>query len=152
MPPLASTSVTDGTPRVMVPVLSRTIVVELVGGLQGLAALDQDAVLGAAAGADHDRGRSGQPQGAGAGDDQHGDEGDQAMVQPGLRRRQVEPDDKGRDGNADDHRHEDAAITIRQPLNGRLAALGLLHQPHDLLRGPCPCRPWWRGSGRSRSC
>ena len=49
--------------------------VDLAGGLQDLRALDQDAQLGAAPGADQQRGRRGQAQGAGAGDDQYGDGG-----------------------------------------------------------------------------
>ena len=47
---------------------------ELVGGFQGGTALEQDAVLGALAGADPDSRGSGQPQRAGAGDNQHGNE------------------------------------------------------------------------------
>ena len=50
--------------------------------LERLAVADQDAELGGAAGADHDRGRRGQAEGAGAGDDQHRDRG-------GDRHRQV---------------------------------------------------------------
>ena len=49
--------------------------VDRPGGLQGLRALDQDAQLGAAAGADHQGRRRGQAEGARAGDDQHGDRG-----------------------------------------------------------------------------
>ena len=45
----------------------------LVGHLQGLPPLDEDAVLRPHAGAHHDGGRGGQPQGAGAGDGQHRD-------------------------------------------------------------------------------
>ena len=59
-------------PVVSVPVLSRTMAVSLWRVSQRLAALDEDAVLGALAGADHDRGRRGQAQGARAGDDEHG--------------------------------------------------------------------------------
>ncbi len=47
--------------------------VDPAGRLQHLGALDQDAQLRAAPGADHQRGRRGQPQRARAGDDQHGD-------------------------------------------------------------------------------
>ena len=57
-------------PVVTVPVLSSTIGVDRAGGLQHLGALDQDAELRAAPGADHQRGRRGQAQRAGAGDDQ----------------------------------------------------------------------------------
>jgi hypothetical protein len=44
---------------------------ELVGTLERLAALDQDARLGSLAGADHDRGRGRQAHRARAGDDEH---------------------------------------------------------------------------------
>ena len=44
---------------------------DFLQALQRLAAAEQDAELGGAAGADHDRGRRGKPHGAGAGDDQH---------------------------------------------------------------------------------
>ena len=62
-------------PVVTVPVLSSTIGVDLPGRLEHLGALDQDAELGAAAGADQQRGGRGQAQRAGAGDDQHRDGG-----------------------------------------------------------------------------
>ena len=58
--------------------------VELVRGLQGLGRADQDAGLGALAGADHDRQGGGQAERARAGDDQHRDRGDQGE---GERRR-----------------------------------------------------------------
>ena len=74
-----------GLPRVSVPVLSSTMRVDPVGALQRLAAADQHAVLGALAGADHDRGRRRQAQRAGAGDDQHGDEGDEREGEARLR-------------------------------------------------------------------
>ena len=51
--------------------------VELLGRLQRLGRADEDAVAGALAGADHDRQRRGQAEGAGAGDDQHGHRGHQ---------------------------------------------------------------------------
>lgn len=44
-----------------------------MGHLQGLASLDEDAVLGGHARAHHDRRGRGQAQGAGAGDAQHCD-------------------------------------------------------------------------------
>ena len=49
--------------------------VDAAGGLEDLGALDQQAELGAAAGADHQRRRRGQAERARAGDDQHGDGG-----------------------------------------------------------------------------
>ena len=62
-------------PSVTVPVLSSTIVVDPARLLEHLGALDQDAELRAAAGADHERGRRRQAERARAGDDQHGDGG-----------------------------------------------------------------------------
>ena len=49
--------------------------VDAAGGLEHLRALDQQAELGAAAGADHQRDRRREAERAGAGDDQHGDGG-----------------------------------------------------------------------------
>ena len=66
---MATTSVKVGLPRVMVPSLVQYKGLELVSHLQRLYRADQDAVLGALAGAHHDgEGRS-QTQGAGASDD-----------------------------------------------------------------------------------
>ena len=62
-------------PVVTVPVLSRTIGVDPPGRLEDLGALDEDAELRAAAGADQQGGGRGQAEGARAGDDQHGDGG-----------------------------------------------------------------------------
>ena len=49
--------------------------VDPAGGLQDLGALDEQAELGAAARADHERRRRGQPERARAGDDEHGHRG-----------------------------------------------------------------------------
>ena len=51
-------------------------------GLEGGGVLDQHAALGAQPGADHDRGRGGQPEGVGAGDDDDGDGEQQAVSTP----------------------------------------------------------------------
>ena len=59
-PSAATTSTSVIWPVVTVPVLSSTIVSTRAGGLEHLGALDQDAELGAAAGADQQRGRRGQ--------------------------------------------------------------------------------------------
>ena len=52
--------------------------VDPAGALEHLRALDEDAELGAAAGADQQRGRRGQAERAGAGDDEHGHRGGEA--------------------------------------------------------------------------
>ena len=70
------------------------------GRLQGLAAPDQDAGLGAPAGADHDRRRRGQPQRARAGDDEHRHRRAQRLRQPRLRRPASVPDDERHDRQA----------------------------------------------------
>ena len=103
--------------------------VDAPGRLEHLGTLDDDAELGAAAGADHDRGRRGQPEGARAGDDQHGDGG-------GERRRRrlagAEPEAEGGDGEGDDDRHEHGRDAVGEPLHRRLAGLGVLDEPGDL--------------------
>ena len=55
--------------------------------LQRVAALDQDAQLGAAAGGHHDRGRHGEPHRARAGDDEHRDAGGEGPARRRRRRR-----------------------------------------------------------------
>ena len=64
---------------VSVPVLSRMTAVIVVGHLEGLAAADQDAGLGAATGPDHDRRRRGQAHRARARDDDDRDERDERV-------------------------------------------------------------------------
>ena len=63
--------------------------VDPAGGLQDLRALDQDAQLRAAAGADQQRGRRGQPERARAGDDQHRDRGGERHLRAGTGRQPV---------------------------------------------------------------
>ena len=65
---------------------------QLVRRLERVAVADEHAVLGALAGAHHDRRRRGQAQGAGARDDQHGDEVEQRVVER-RRRAEDQPDD-----------------------------------------------------------
>jgi len=106
----------------------------MVRGFKRLPPLDEDAALGAPSGADHDRRRRCQPEGAGAGDDQHGDESEQCHGKPFVRWGEIEPEDEGGNGDTDDHRHEIAGYAVGKPLDRRLAPLRLLHQPHDLLQ------------------
>ena len=87
------------------------------GGLQHLGALDDHAELGAAAGADEDRGRGGQAEGARAGDDQHGDGGGERHRR-GLADPQPEPE--GGDGEGDDDRHEHRRDPVGESLHRRL--------------------------------
>ena len=116
-------------PVVTVPVLSSTMVSTPPGGLQHLGALDQDAELRAAAGADQDRGRGGQAHRARAGDDQHRDRGGErrspavcpAASQPSASRRRAR-------ARRDEHRGD----PVREPLHRRLARLRLGDQPGHL--------------------
>ena len=129
MPSATATSTRLILPIVTVPVLSSTNGVDPAGGLEHLGALDEQPELGAAAGADHQRGRRGQAQRARAGDDQHGNRG-------GERERRAlagaEPEAERADCQPDHDRDEDAGHPVREALHRRLAGLGLLDQPGDL--------------------
>ena len=141
-PSAGRTPVTAGLPRVSVPVLSSTIVSIRARLLQRLAAADQDAVLGRLAGADHDRGRRGQAQRAGAGDDQHGDGRLQREGQARLRAEQ-QPADEGQRRQDQHDRDEELGDPVGQALHRRLRALRLLDQAHDLRQrrvAPDPVR------------
>ena len=103
--------------------------VDPAGGLQHLGALDQDAELGAPAGADQQRGRRGEAQRARAGDDQHGDRG-------GERRRGAgpgaEPEPERGRGERDHDRHEHPGDPVGEALHGGLAVLGVLDELRHL--------------------
>ena len=102
--------------------------------LQHLDALDQHAELRAPPGADHDRHRCRQPERARAGDDQHRDRGDQAVlgVAADLRHRPGGERQRGdRDHHGDEHGRDPVGQALRLPLGG----LRLLDQPHDLRQG-----------------
>ena len=103
--------------------------VDAAGGLEDLGALDQQAELGAAAGADHQRRRRREAEGAGAGDDQHGDGGGEreARALAGA-----EPEAERGDRERDHDRHEDARDAVGEALDRRLAGLGVLDEPGDL--------------------
>ena len=70
--------------------------VDLLEALQRLGVLDQHAGLRAAPDADHDRHRRGEPERAGAGDDQHRDGRDQGVGEARLR----PPDDQAKKASA----------------------------------------------------
>ena len=102
------------------------------GLLEHLRAADEDPELRAAPGADHQRGGRGQPEGAGAGDHEDRDgcgQGDR----PALAGDQ--PADHRECGERDHDRHEDRGDPVGQPLDLRLALLGLLDQPGHLRQG-----------------
>ena len=94
----------------------------------------QDPGLRSLAGADHDRGRRGQPHGAGAGDDQHGDRGRERERQPWLRADQ-HPAGEGEEGQPHHHRNEVGRHVVSHPLDGCLRALCLFDEAHDLGEG-----------------
>ena len=104
--------------------------VDPAGGLQHLGPFDQDAELGAAAGADQQRGRGGQAERAGAGDDQHGDGGGERRLTAGTRRRARPP--RVATAMRDHDGHEDAGDPVGEPLHLGLAGLGVLDQPGHL--------------------
>ena len=94
--PTTTTSVTLGCPTVSVPVLSKHHGVDAAEALERGGAPDQHTVLGAAAGADHDGRRRGQPQGARAGDDQHGHGVAERVQERRLRPQQPPADERQR--------------------------------------------------------
>ncbi len=103
--------------------------VDTAGGLEDLRPLDEQAELGAAAGADQQRRRRGQAERARAGDDQDGDgrgEGERrALPRP-------QPEAERRDGERDDDGDEDARDAVGEPLHGGLAGLRVLDELRDL--------------------
>ena len=99
--------------------------------LERFGVLDQHARGGAAAGADHDRHRRGQPQRTRAGDDQDGDRVDQRMRHPRLGADES-PGDKRDDGDQNDARHEVRRDLIGQALNRRAGPPRLAHHADDL--------------------
>ena len=103
--------------------------VDAAGRLEDLRALDEQAELGAAAGADEQRGRRGEPERARAGDDQHGDGGGEREL---GRLAGAEPEAERRDGEGDDDRDEDAGDAVGEPLDRRLAGLRVGDEPGDL--------------------
>ena len=103
--------------------------VDPAGVLQGLWALDQDAELRAAAGADEDRGRGGQAHRARAGDDQYrhrGGERGRGGPAGGQPADQRHGGDREHDGN------EHGGDAVREALHLCLARLRLGDQPRHL--------------------
>ena len=86
-------------------------------------------MLRALAGAHHDGGGRGQAQRAGAGDDQDGDKDGE---REGLVPRAQIPGDACDEGDHKHGGHKDAGYLVGQFGDGRLAALGFLHQANDL--------------------
>ncbi len=106
--------------------------VDGVEGLQGLGGFDEDAVLRPLAGAHHNGYRGGQPQGAGAGDDQHGHAGGEGLS-GGVSGNQ--PGGGGDQGDDHDNRDEHPGHLVRQLGYGGLGGGCLLHQADHLCQG-----------------
>ena len=96
--------------------------------LQRLGVFDEDAVLRCHAGTGHDGGRCGQPQGAGAGNHQHGHGTHQRHFSA---RTGPQPAQQGQQGHQQHHRHEHRRHLVHQTLDGRLGRLGVFHQAND---------------------
>ena len=114
--------------------------VDRARGLEHLGSLDQDAHLGAATGADEQRGRCRQTQRARAGDDQHGDRGGERA---GRGSAVGEPPAEGADRERDDHRDEHRRDAIGDSLHGGLAVLRFGDETCHLRQrrvGADPCR------------
>ena len=79
-PSAVATATTSGSPRVSVPVLSKHDGVERRGLLERHRVLEEDAALGAEAGADHDRRRGREAERVRAGDDDDGDGEQQRLL------------------------------------------------------------------------
>ena len=103
--------------------------VDPAGRLEHLRPLDQDAELGAAAGADHERSRRREPEGARAGDDQHGHgRGERRATEPPVQ----QPAGERGERQPDDGRDEPRRDAVGQPLHLGLALLRLLDEPSHL--------------------
>ena len=103
-----------------------------VGDLQRLGVLDENAIPGGDPGPGHDGGRRRQAQGAGTGDDQHGDRVEDRRLPVTGRK---PPSEQGEQGDTDHGRDEDRGDPVDQPLDRGLGDLGVLHQPDDPRQG-----------------
>ena len=99
--------------------------------LQCIARADQDAIFGAFADADGERGRCCQPQGTRAGDNQRGDHDDDGVDRARLGA-EVVPDYSGQQRQNHYRRHKIRRHRIHYALDRRLRALGVLHHADDV--------------------
>ena len=97
--------------------------------LEDLGALDQNAELGAATGADHERGGRRQTERARARDDQHRDRGGEGRSRVAGH---DEPAGERGERKPEDDRHEHGRDTVDEPLDGRLPGLRFRDQSGDL--------------------
>ena len=106
--------------------------VGLVSVFKLRAALEEDAVLRRAAGADHEPRRRGEAERARARDRQHVAAGEQRALEVARRNAPI-PDKERQRRRADDARHEPARDLVGKALHGCFLALGLPHDLDDLL-------------------
>ena len=97
--------------------------------LEDLRTLDQDSQLGSPSGAHHQRGRSGQAQRAGAGNDEDRHSSGESRIRAIA---EAEPETKRGSGQQDHDGDEDRRDPVRKSLYGSLARLRVLHEPRHL--------------------
>ena len=114
---------------------------DVVGGLQCLGGLEQDAVAGAPPSAHHNGGGGCQSQCAGTGHHQHRHHDGEGEFHP---RPGDEPGYPGHQGDGDDHRHKHPGHPVGQFGNGRFGTGGLVHQADDLGQGGFVPTRWAR--------
>ncbi len=106
--------------------------IDLMGDLQRFAVFNQNSVFRAFPGSHHDGCGSGKPQGAGAGDHQHGNENGQSKGQTLPCQK---PACKGQERDQADGRDKITGDHVGQLRDGSLGPLGILHQLDDLRQG-----------------
>ena len=102
--------------------------IHLVGQLQRLRVLDQNAIFCRHPRARHDGRRRGQPQCAGAGNHQHGHGTDHGQLKA---RTHPQPAQQRGQRHQQHHRHKDGRHLVNHALQGRLGGLRILDQSDD---------------------
>ena len=102
------------------------------GGLQGGGVLEQHTALRAQASTHHDRGRGGQAERVGAGDDHDGDSEQQRLLD---RPSDGEPDQERAEATDQSDEYQPERRPVGQSLTGCLGVLRLLHEGDDLRQG-----------------
>ena len=123
--------------------------VDAPGVLEHVGALDQDAEARAATGAHQQRGRGGEAERAGAGDDEHGD-GD--LERAGRLAGGDPPPGEGQRGEHEHDGHEHGRHPVGEALHGRLGGLGALDEPGDAGQRGVGARPGWPRRPAARWC
>ena len=102
--------------------------------LQRFPSPHQDSLFGGPPRRDQNRGRGGEAQRAGTGDDQDGDQRHRRIEHRG-RGAEIEPGDESAQRDRDHDRHEHAGDPIGEPLDRGLGRLGVLDHAEDLAEG-----------------